>query len=60
VTIKRAVPEYIAALTEVKCELMQFRRFAGHLPGSDLLRRLSALTIEIGRLALEISQREGP
>jgi hypothetical protein len=48
VTIKKAVPEYIAAPTEVKCEFMQFRRFAGHLPGSDLLRRLFALTIEIG------------
>ena len=48
------MPEYIAALTEVKSEVMQFRRFAGHLRGSDLLRRLFALTIEIERLAQEI------
>jgi hypothetical protein len=46
--------EYIAALTELKSELMQFRRFAGHLRGSDLLRRLFASAIEIERLAQEI------
>ena len=43
--------EYIAALTEVKSEVMQFRRFAGGLRSSDLLRRLFALAIEIERLA---------
>jgi hypothetical protein len=48
------MPEYIAALTEVKSEVMQFRRFAGRLRGSDLLRRLFALAIEIERLAQEI------
>jgi hypothetical protein len=46
--------EYIAALTEVKSEVMQFRRFVGYLRGSDLSRRLFALTIEIERLAQEI------
>jgi hypothetical protein len=48
------MPEYIAALTEVKSEVMQFRRFAGRLRGSDSLRRLFELTIEIERLAQEI------
>ena len=48
------MPEYIAALTEVKSEVMQFRRFAGHLRGSDLSRRLFVLTIEVERLAQEI------
>jgi hypothetical protein len=48
------VSEYIAARTELKSEVMQFRRFAGHLRGSDLLRRLFALAIEIERLAQEI------
>lgn len=33
---------------------MQFRRFAGHLRGSDLSRRLFALAIEIERLVQEI------
>ena len=46
--------EYIAALSEVKREVTQFRRFAGHLRGSDLSRRLFALAIEIERLAQEI------
>jgi len=46
--------EYVAALTGVKSEAMQFRRFAGRLRGSDLLRRLFALAIEIERLAQEI------
>jgi hypothetical protein len=46
--------EYIAALTEVKSEVMQFRRFAGHLRSSDQSRRLFALAIEIERLAQEI------
>src|ERR1700732_1472975 len=48
------MPEYIAALTEVKSEDMQFRRFAGHLRGSDLLRLVFALACEIERLAQEI------
>jgi hypothetical protein len=47
------MPEYIAALTEVKSEVIQFRRFTGRLRGSDLLRRLFALAIEIERLAQE-------
>jgi hypothetical protein len=46
--------EYIAALTEVKSEVMQFRRFAAHLRGSDQSRRFFALAIEIERLAQEI------
>src|ERR1700732_1812569 len=51
--------EYIAARTGVKSEVIQFRRFAGHLRGSDLLRRLFALTIEIERLAEEIDSAKG-
>jgi hypothetical protein len=46
--------EYIAALTEVKSEVMQFRRFAGHLRGSDLSRRLFGLAMKIERLMQEI------
>ena len=48
------MPEYIAALTEVKSEAMQFRRFVGYLRGSDFSRRLFALAIEIERHAQEI------
>ncbi len=48
------MPEYIAALTGVNSELAQFRRFAGHLRGSDSSRRLLALTMQIERLAQEI------
>ena len=52
-SIQLGMPEYIAALTEVKSEVIQFRRFTGRLRGSDLLRRLFALAIEIERLAQE-------
>ena len=52
--IQLSMSEYIAALTEMKSEVMQFRRFVGYLRASDLSRRLFALAIEIERLAQEM------
>jgi hypothetical protein len=54
-----ASPEYTAALTGVKNEVMQLRRVAGHLRVSPgLTRKLFALAIEIERLAHEIDSAE--
>jgi hypothetical protein len=53
-SILLSMPEYIAALTEVKNETLEFRRFAGYLRGSDSSRGLFALVLEIERRAEEM------